>query len=108
MSVVLCSWGDAIEGGTEEALSLAGRLSRDRGAGLDWLLIGNVTDDVTGMAARHGVAHIDRASASAPGPDTLVAMIVAYCSQHRPTVILFNQTLAARLVAPSGWTTTAT
>ena len=24
MSVVLCSWGDAIEGGTEEALSLAG------------------------------------------------------------------------------------
>lgn len=100
MSVVLCSWGDAIEGGTEEALSLAGRLSRDRGAGLDWLLIGNVADDVSGMAARHGVAHIDRASASAPGPDTLVAMIVAYCSQHRPTVILFNQTLAARLVAP--------
>ena len=100
MSVVLCSWGDAIEGGTEETLSLAARLGRDSGAGLDWLVIGKVADAVAGMAARHGVAHIDRVSASAPGPDTLVAMIAAYCSQQRPTVILFNQTLAARLVAP--------
>lgn len=100
MSVVLCSWGEAIEGGTEETLSLAGRLSRERGSGLDWLVIGDVAGDVAGMAARHGVAHIDRVSAAAPGPDTLVALIVAYCAQHSPTVILFNQTLAARLVAP--------
>ena len=38
MSVVLCSWGEAIEGGTEETLSLAGRLSRENGSGLDWLV----------------------------------------------------------------------
>jgi len=44
MNVVLCSWGDCLEGGTEETLSLAGRLSRARGVALDWLVMGAAAD----------------------------------------------------------------
>ncbi len=43
MSVVLCSWGESLEGGTEETLSLAGRLSRSQGQDLDWLVIGGLS-----------------------------------------------------------------
>ena len=60
MSVVLCSWGDFIEGGTEETLSLAGKLSRARGLELDWLVIGGLAEAATAMAGTYGVAHIDR------------------------------------------------
>jgi len=100
MNVVLCSWGDCLEGGTEETLSLAGRLSRARGVALDWLVMGAAADTAAGIAARQGVAHIDRIGGATPGPDALVASIVAYCAQQRPAVILFNQSHAARLVAP--------
>ena len=53
MTVVLCTWGDALEGGTEEALTLAGQHSTAIGADLHWLVIG-------GAAAP---AHVDNAVA---------------------------------------------
>ena len=49
MSVVLCSWGETVDGGTEETLSLAGRLSRARAVVLDWL--GAWTSDLARVAA---------------------------------------------------------
>lgn len=100
MSVVLCSWGDAIEGGTEETLSLAGRLARATDQELDWLVIGDVGKAAADMAPRHGVAHLDHVTGLPAGPDALVTTIAAYCREHAPKTILFNQTLAARLIAP--------
>ena len=100
MSVVLCSWGDAIEGGTEETLSLAGRLARATGQELNWLVIGALGTAAAGIAPRYGVAHLDHVADGAAGPDALVATIAAYCAEHGPKTILFNQTLAARLIAP--------
>jgi electron transfer flavoprotein alpha subunit len=100
MSVVLCSWGETVDGGTEETLSLAGRLSRARAVALDWLVIGAMADAAPQIAASHGVAHIDRIGGATPGPDALVALIAGYCAAQQPRVILFNQTAAARLVAP--------
>lgn len=100
MSVVLCSWGDAIEGGAEETLSLAGRLARATGVELDWLVIGAAGANATDTAARYGVAHVDHVADAASGPDGLVAAIAAYCAEHSPKTILFHQTQAARLIAP--------
>ena len=37
MSVVFCSWGDALEGGTTEALTLVRELAVERGAEFRWL-----------------------------------------------------------------------
>ena len=100
MSVVLCSWGDFIEGGTEETLSLAGRLSRARGLELDWLVIGGLAEAATAIAGKYGVTHIDHIAQDQHGPDALVASLADYCAQHSPSTILFNQTPVARLIAP--------
>lgn len=100
MSVVLCSWGDAIEGGTEETLSLARRVAQATGQELDWLVIGALGEAAARIAPPHGVAHLDRVADAPSGPDGLVAVIAAYCAEHKPQTILFNQTLPARLIAP--------
>ena len=100
MSVVLCSWGESLEGGTEETLSLAGRLSRSQGQDLDWLVIGGLGEAASAIAGRYGVAHIDRIAQAQQGPDALLAALADYCAQYYPTTILFNQTPAARLIAP--------
>ena len=84
MSVVLCSWGVTVDGGTEETLSLAGRLSRARAVALDWLVIGAMADAAPQIAASHGVAHIDRIGGATPGPDALVALIAGYCAAQQP------------------------
>ena len=103
MSVVLCTWGDALEGGTEEALTLASQYSQASRAELNWLVIGGVADIAADIAAKYGVANIDRisdAKLAGFGPDALVAALAQYCEQQSPSAILFNQTVQARLIAP--------
>jgi hypothetical protein len=78
MSVVLCSWGDAIEGGTEETLSLARRVAQATGQELDWLVIGALGEAAASIAPQHGVVHLDRVAEAPSGPDGLVAAIAAY------------------------------
>jgi electron transfer flavoprotein alpha subunit len=103
MTVVLCTWGDAIEGGTEEALTLASQYSVATGAELNWLLIGAVANSATELAAKYGVSHVDVISddkLAGFGPDALVTALAQYCEQQSPTTIMFNQTIQARLIAP--------
>ena len=40
MSVLLCTWGDAVEGGTEEALTVLRRLARATDTTSAWLVLG--------------------------------------------------------------------
>lgn len=103
MTVVLCTWGSAIEGGTEEALTLAHKHAIAVGADLNWLVIGSVADAADDIAGRYGVTYIDKISDSkldSFGPDTLVEALAQYCEQHKPSTVLFNQTIDARLIAP--------
>jgi len=103
MSIVLCTWGDIIEGGTEEALTLASKLSGESGADLYWLVIGDAAGAAMELAARYGVASLDTIADTRLegfGPDALVTALAQYCEQTSPGTILFNQTVSARLVAP--------
>lgn len=103
MTVVLCTWGNAIEGGTEEALTLANKLSSAASADLNWLVIGGVADSASELAGQYGVSNLDKISDSKLadfGPDALVEALAQYCEQNKPKTILFNQTISARLIAP--------
>jgi len=102
MAVVLCSWGDAIDGGTEEALTLARKLATDAGTELRWLVLGQAASAATEIAAKYGVNRLDGAEGedSAPaGADGLVAMLAEYCRQTGPRAVLINQGAESRAVA---------
>lgn len=102
MAVVLCSWGDAIDGGTDEALTLARKLAGSTGVELRWLVLGGAASAATEVAARYGVNRLDRidgATASASGPDALVATLTAYCNSTAPRAVLFNQGAESRVIA---------
>ncbi|MCB1695598.1 MAG: electron transfer flavoprotein subunit alpha/FixB family protein [Halioglobus sp.] len=105
MSVVLCTWGNTVEGGTKEALTLAQQLSSATGSDLSWLVIGSAGDGDSAIetAQEYGVKNLDRiadARLESFGPDALVEALAQYCGQHSHRTILFNQTINARLVAP--------
>jgi len=103
MTVVLCTWGNAIEGGTEEALTLANKFSSSTGSDLNWLVIGEAAETAGEIATKYGVSKLDRISDSALenfGPDAMVEALAQYCQQYKPNTILFNQTISARLIAP--------
>jgi electron transfer flavoprotein alpha subunit len=103
MTVVLCSWGDTIEAGTEESLSLAWAYSQSIGAELSWLVIGARSAASQDIAARCGVANLDtieHPDLTDFGPDKLVAALAQYCQQYSPSTVLFNQTPNTRLIAP--------
>lgn len=103
MTVVLCTWGDTIEGGTEEALTLASQYSAATGAELNWLVIGGAADSAIELAGNYGVGKLDTMTdpkLEGFGPDALVAALTQYCEQHSPNMILFNQSTQARLIAP--------
>lgn len=102
MAVVLCSWGDAIDGGTEEALTLARKLAGSTGVELRWLVLGGAASAAIEVAARYGVSRLDRveeAAASASGADALVATLAAYCGSTAPRAVLFNQGTESRVIA---------
>jgi electron transfer flavoprotein alpha subunit len=103
MSIVLCTWGNTVEGGTAEALTLAQQLSSSLGSDFNWVVIGPVAGEVSELAATYGVTHLDKISDSKLeqfGPDGLVEALAQYCAQTKPKTILFNQTVNARLIAP--------
>lgn len=103
MTVVLCTWGNALEGGTEEALTLASRYSAAIGAELNWLIIGDAADNASAIASKYGVSNLDKIAdpkLADFGADALVAAIAQYCEQQAPTTVLFNQTFQARTIAP--------
>ncbi|NMG31326.1 electron transfer flavoprotein subunit alpha/FixB family protein [Aromatoleum evansii] len=102
MAVVLCSWGDAIDGGTEEALTLAHKLAAATGAQLRWLVLGGAAAAAVEVGARYGVDRLDTVQgpgASAGGPDALVATLADYCNQTAPRAVLFNQGAESRVIA---------
>ena len=103
MAVILCSWGDVVEGGIEEALTLASQFSAAAGVDLDWVVVGGMAAAAQELAERYGVAHLDTiadAKLENYGPDALVAAFAQYCEQYKPQTIFFNQTAPARLIAP--------
>jgi len=103
MGVLLCTWGDAIEGGTEEALTVARRLAQATGTAVDWLVLGPACGKSGDLAARHGIDRViavnDPKLQGFP-PDALVEALRQVCEKTGPQTVLFNQTIAARLVAP--------
>ena len=100
MTVVLCTWGDALEGGTEEALTLAGQHSTAIGADLHWLVIGGAAAPARELAGKYGVSTLDTIADAAGGPDALLSALTQYCQQQSPALVLFNQSVEARLIAP--------
>lgn len=103
MTVVLCTWGNTLEGGTEEALTLARQFAAANGAALNWVVIGPAANDAAQIAGQYGVASLDvisDAKLAGFGPDALVASLAQYCEQIKPTTVLFNQSAPARLIAP--------
>ncbi|MBP9713990.1 MAG: electron transfer flavoprotein subunit alpha/FixB family protein [Sterolibacterium sp.] len=103
MSVVLCTWGNTLEGGTREALTLARKTAAAQNLPLHWVVIGPAANDAPAMAAEYGVQGLDvinDAKLAAFGPDALVAALTQYATENKPKIILFNQTAAARLIAP--------
>ncbi len=103
MTILLCSWGNTIDGGTEEALTLAHKVSAAAGADLTWLVIGGMADEAAAIAGKYGVKNLDKindAKLEGFGPDALVAALTQYCESNKPQTILFNQTIPARLIAP--------
>ncbi len=103
MTVVLCSWGDVLEGGSVEALTLARRLAEAQGAELRWLVMGDVAAGAAEIAGKYGVSVLDivsDAKLAGYGNDAVVAALHQYCAQVEPGTLLFNQSAPARGVAP--------
>ena len=103
MSIVVCSWGNAVEGGTEETLTAARTYAAAAGLPLHWAVAGIDPDAALALAARYGVATVDvvnHPKLPGGGADTVVEALAQYLAQARPSVVIVNQTAAARLVAP--------
>lgn len=103
MSVVVCSWGSAVERGTEEALTAARAYGAAAGLPLRWAVAGLDREAALALASRYGVADVDvlaHAKLADAGPDVLVEALAQYCARTQPKVVILNQTAASRLVAP--------
>ena len=100
MTIVVLSWGEAIEGGTAEALTLAAQLAAATGAELRWAVTAALEPAAAALAAHHGVKRLDVIDAAPKGADAVVAVFAAYCAQHPASTVLVNQSAPARAVAP--------
>lgn len=109
-AVVVCTWGGQL-GDAEEAFTLARKVSGPWEVDLNWLVLGSLPDQATGIAGKYGVTSIDHIADAALNnfqPDVHVEALAQYCAQHgaplgaphAPKALLFNQTYEARLVAP--------
>jgi electron transfer flavoprotein alpha subunit len=104
MSVVFCSWGDVLEGGSVEALTLARKLAAATGAELRWLVMGGAAEGAEEIAARFGVTALDVISdpkLAGFGSDTVLAALAQYCALTAPKTLIFNQSARARAIAPA-------
>lgn len=103
MAIVFCSWGDALEGGSVEALTLTRKLAEAQGTELRWLVMGGVAAGAEEIAARFGVATLDVISdgkLAGYGNDCVLAALTQYCTQVKPDTLIFNQTAKSRAIAP--------
>jgi electron transfer flavoprotein alpha subunit len=104
--IVLCTWDRGRAGvpaGAEEILTLGRKLAAAEGAELNWLVIGELPERVSEIAARHGVAAVERiadARLARFQPDLWVEALAQYCKGESPRLLLFNQSFDSRLVAP--------
>jgi electron transfer flavoprotein alpha subunit len=105
-SVVVCTWERGRAGlpaGVEETLTLARKLAASAGLELNWLVAGPAPDRALEIAAKYGVAHLDRIEDSKLAdfqPDVCVEALAQYSKQQVPKLMLIPQTFNARLVAP--------
>lgn len=99
MTVVLFSWGEKIEGGTAEALTLAAGIAAGRGTQVRWVVTSALEQEARALAALHDVSRLDVIDASPRGVDACVTVFAAYCRARAPGVLLFNQTVEGRVVA---------
>ncbi len=99
MTVVLFSWGDRIEGGAVEALSLAAEVAAALGVEARWVVTPALEQEAATAAAQHGVQKIDVIAAAPGGTDERVSVIAGYCKAQAPQLMLFNQTVEGRVVA---------
>lgn len=105
-AVVVCTVGglrsDLVEE-TEAALALGRSIAASSGGDLHWLVLGPASDDLADIAARNGVAAIDRIrheKVDAGLPDAVVEALGQYCVARPVSMLLFNQTFETRLLAP--------
>jgi len=99
MTVVLFSWGDRIEGGAVEALTLAAEVAAALGVEVRWVVTSALEQEAASAAARHGVQKLDVIAAAPGSTDERVSVIAGYCKAHAPRLMLFNQTVEGRVVA---------
>ena len=88
---------------TESALALGRGIASSIGGELRWLVLGPASDDLAEIAARHGVAFIDRIQhekVDAELPDAVIEALAQYCAARPVALLLFNQTFETRVVAP--------
>jgi electron transfer flavoprotein alpha subunit len=72
-------------------------------ADLHWLVLGEMPGPTVEVAAKYGVARVDRISSPKLDefqPDVYVAALAQYCAQLSPRVLFFSETYGVRLVAP--------
>lgn len=104
-AVVVCTWRGVrgeIPEETEAALTLGRKVSSALGADLHWLVVGTAPEADAEIAARQGVAALERiedAKLAGGQADAFVEAMAQYCAQRSPRLLLFNQTFDTRLVA---------
>lgn len=99
MTVVLFSWGDRVEGGAVEALTLAAEVAAALGVEVCWVVTPALEQEAASAAALHGVRKLDVIAATPGGTDERVSVIAGYCKAQLPRLMLFNQTVEGRVVA---------
>ena len=105
-AVVVCTWGeghDGVPAEAEELLTLGRRAGAALEAELHWLILGATPENTSEVAARFGVAALDRiedAKLAGFQPDPTVEALAQYCAQRSPKLLLVSQSFDARLVAP--------
>ena len=100
MTVVVLSWGEAVEAGTAEALTLAAKLAASQGVELHWAVTSALEAAAAALAGLYGVRRLDVIAAAPGGTDAVVEALAAYCAQQRPGTIVVNQSVEGRIVGP--------
>ncbi len=105
-AVVACTWGPAVNGlavDAEELLTVASKAATGLSAPLHWLALADPGANAGAVAARYGVASLDRiddAKLTTFAADVYVEALAQYASAESPVAFLFAQGFDTRVVAP--------